>query len=318
METVTGMRLFARVVESGNFSEAGRRLGLAPSSISRQINALEDALGARLMNRTTRKLSLTEAGQLYYQHAARILADIEEANMAVSELEAAPRGVLRLNVPVVFGRLHIAPALPDFLERNPAVTIDLTMTDNVVDVVEEGADLAIRIAELKDSTLIARRLAPSRRLICASPAYLDRHGRPQSPQDVASHNCLTYKFSPGQSQVWRLRGADDGLHEIRVKGNLQSNNSEALYAAAKAGLGLAMLTTWTIAEDVRSGTLEVVLPDYEASPTDLNAAIYAVYPHNRHLSAKVRAFIDFMVERFGKPGYWQGLCPDGSAHRLQA
>jgi len=305
METLTGMRLFARVVEAGSFSEAGRRLGLAPSSISRQISTLEDTLGARLMNRTTRKLNLTEAGQLYYQHVSRILADIEEANLAISQLERAPRGTLRLNVPVVFGRLHIAPALPAFLARYPEVTIDLTMTDNFVDLVEEGADLAIRIADLKDSSLIARKLAPSRRVICASPAYFERWGMPEKPEDLTRHNCLTYKFTPGSRQVWRLKGPDR-VCEVKVSGNLQSNNAEALYAAAREGLGLCMLATWNVGEDIRRGALRTIFPEFEVSPTDLDISVYAVYPQNRHLSAKVRAFVDFLVERFRSPVYWEG------------
>jgi len=305
METLTGMRLFARVVEAGSFSEAGRRLGLAPSSISRQISTLEDTLGARLMNRTTRKLNLTEAGQLYYQHVSRILADIEEANLAISQLERAPRGTLRLNVPVVFGRLHIAPALPAFLARYPEVTIDLTMTDNFVDLVEEGADLAIRIADLKDSSLIARKLAPSRRVICASPAYFERWGMPEKPEDLTRHNCLTYKFTPGSQQVWRLKGPDR-VCEVKVSGNLQSNNAEALYAAAREGLGLCMLATWNVGEDIRRGALRTIFPEFEVSPTDLDISVYAVYPQNRHLSAKVRAFVDFLVERFRSPVYWEG------------
>jgi DNA-binding transcriptional LysR family regulator len=302
METFAGMRMFTEVVDSGSFSAAGRRLGLAASSVARAIGALENQLGVRLLNRTTRKLGLTEAGRLYHERSRRILAEVEEARLSVTQLEAAPRGTLRLNVPVVFGRLHIAPALPDFLALHPALRVDLAMTDAFVDLVEEGVDLAIRIGELEDSSLIARRLAPNRRVLCASPAYLERHGIPTSPDELSEHNCLMYKQQ--NRSVWRLRD-DSRIHEIRVSGSLLANNADVLHTAALGGVGLTLLPIWLVGRDIQRGALKIVLADYQVSPGALDTNIYAVFPHSRHLSAKVRAFIDFMRERIGPQPYWE-------------
>jgi DNA-binding transcriptional LysR family regulator len=302
METFAGMRMFAEVVDSGSFSAAGRRLGLAASSVARAIGALENQLGVRLLNRTTRKLGLTEAGRLYHERSRRILAEVEEARLSVTQLEAVPRGTLRLNVPVVFGRLHIAPALPDFLALHPALRVDLAMTDAFVDLVEEGVDLAIRIGELEDSSLIARRLAPNRRVLCASPAYLERHGIPTSPDELPEHNCLMYKQQ--NRSVWRLRD-DARIHEIRVSGSLLANNADVLHTAALGGVGLTVLPIWLVGRDIQRGALKIVLADYQVSPGALDTNIYAVFPHSRHLSAKVRAFIDFLRERIGPQPYWE-------------
>jgi len=304
MDSFTGLQLFTRTVEAGSFSAAGRELGLVPSSVSRQIGALEDALGARLLHRTTRRLSLTEAGRLYYERAVRILADIEEANLAVTNLESAPRGTLRINAPIAFGTLHVAPAIPEFLARYPGVQVDLTLTDNFVDLVAEGADVAVRVGELTDSSLIARRLAPNRRIICASPAYLERYGRPSRPEDLRRHNCLIYTRSQ-RNVVWNLGAPDGRVTEARVSGSYQTNNTQAVHAAVIGGLGLALLSTWLVGRDLQAGKLVGVLTDYLVSPNALDTAIHAVYPHSRHLSPKVRAFVDFMVERFGPRPYWE-------------
>jgi DNA-binding transcriptional LysR family regulator len=294
------MDLFVDVVAAGSFSEAGRRRGLAASSITRSINALEDELGARLLNRTTRKLSLTEAGRLYHERSRRILADVEDAKLSVTQLEAAPRGTLRLNVPVGFGALHVAPALPEFLARYPALQIDLDMTDAFIDLVEQGVDLAVRIGELEDSSLIARRLARNHRVICASPAYLRAAGVPREPVDLRGHNCLIYKRQQNRA-VWRLRNAH-GTAEIDVGGTLRTNNSDALHAATLGGLGLAILPTWMVGPDIQRGALEIVFADYQ--PADLDASIYAVFSYHRYLSPKVRAMVDFLVERFGQRPDW--------------
>jgi DNA-binding transcriptional LysR family regulator len=302
MDALSSMDLFVDVVAAGSFSEAGRRRGLAASSVARSISALEDGLGARLLNRSTRKLSLTEAGRLYHERSRRILAEVEDARLSVTQLEAAPRGILRLNVPVVFGRLHVAPALPDFLARHPAVQIDLSMTDAFIDLVEEGVDLAVRIGELEDSSLIARRLAPNRRVICASPGYLQRAGAPQAPKDLRAHNCLIYKRQASRA-TWRLRDRA-GTVEVEVAGTLRANNADALHAAALGGLGLAILPTWMVGPDIQRGALEIVFADYEVSPGALDTSIYAVFPYNRHLSPKVRALVDFFVERFGERRDW--------------
>lgn len=233
METLAAMRLFTRVMETESFSEAARQLGLAPSSVSRQIGGLEDELGVRLLNRTTRKLSATEAGLIYYQRVVGILDDAEAARYAVSDLEATPKGTLRVTVPISFGRFHVATALPEFFARYPSVQVDMSASDNIVDLIAEGFDLAIRTGNLKDSNLIARRLAPVRLVICASPSYLERNGVPQSPADLADHNCMTFEYH-ASGKFWRFDGPG-GAVKIQLSGNLHTDNGEILHAAGAGG-----------------------------------------------------------------------------------
>ncbi len=298
------MTLLVEAVDGGSFSEAARRLGMAPSSVARGIGALEDELGVRLLNRTTRSLNLTEAGRLYHVRARRILADVDEAKLSVTQLEAEPRGTLRLNAPSAFGRAQIAPILPGFLSTYPELLIDLSMTDAFIDPVEEGVDLVIRVGELKDSSLIARKLAPNRRVVCASPAYFAEHGRPKVPKDLCSHNCLIYKRSNDQV-IWHMRGPRGTTHDVPVSGGFQTNNTEALRAVLLGGLGVAILPTWFVGHDVREGRLEMVFDDYTVSPTALDTNIYAVFPYNRYLSPKVRAFVDALLERFNPTPPWE-------------
>lgn len=304
MDTLTGMRLFAEVVDAGSFSEAGRRLGLAASSVSRQVNGLEDALNARLLNRSTRSLSLTHAGEIYYERVRRILSEVAETNAAVAQLEASPRGLLRVNAPVVFGRRHIAPHISQFIERYPDVTLDLTLTDHFVDVIESGADVVVRVGGLSDSSLIARRLAPNRRVLVATQDYLDRFGQPETPEALTEHRCLIYKLHVSLAE-WVIRDEAGTIFNVKVSGPLTANNAEALHAAALDGLGIALLPTWTVGADVRSGRMIRLLPGYEAGLTSEETAIHAIYPHARHLSAKVRAFVDFLVEKYRPTPYWE-------------
>jgi DNA-binding transcriptional LysR family regulator len=304
MDTLTGMRLFAEVVDAGSFSEAGRRLGLAASSVSRQVNGLEDALKARLLNRSTRSLSLTHAGEIYYERVRRILSEVAETNAAVAQLEASPRGLLRLNASVVFGRRHIAPHLAEFCARYPDVSIDLTMTDHFVDVIESGADVVIRVGGLSDSSLIARRLAPNRRVLVASQDYIDRQGAPETPEALGEHRCLVYKHKVSMAE-WHIRDAAGDVTRVKVSGPLTANNAEALHSAARDGLGIALLPSWTVGRDVRNGHLIRLLPGHEADLSSEETAIHAIYPHARHLSAKVRAFVDFLVEKFKPVPYWE-------------
>ena len=302
MDSVAGMRIFARVVEAGSFSAAGRQLGAAPSSVSRQIGDLEDEIGARLFHRTTRKLSLTEAGRIYYQRAARILVDVDEAKLAVARIDGAASGILRLTLPSSVGRLHIVPALPAFQGLCPAVQVVLSMTDRVVDLVEEGFDLAIRVGRQRDSSLIARKIGSGRRYVSASPLYLEKAGVPKVPADLGDHNCLTFRSHPG-SNLWKFKGPG-GSSEVRVSGSLFADNGEALCAAAVAGLGLILVPEWLTGIEIKRGRLCEVLTAFraisEATP------LYAVYPHQRHLPPKVRAFIDFLVERFSTQAGWSG------------
>ena len=304
MDTFTGMRLFAEVVDAGSFSAAGRRLGLAASSVSRQVNSLEDTLNARLLNRSTRSLSLTHAGEIYYERVRRILSEVIETNAAVSQLEATPKGSLRVNAPVVFGRRHIAPHLTEFFARYPEVSIDLTLTDHFVDVIESGADVVVRVGGLSDSSLIARRLAPNRRVLVAAPAYIERCGVPETPEALTEHACLIYKFNVSMAE-WHIRTSDGGVTKVKVQGPLTANNAEALHSAARDGLGIALLPTWTVGRDIISGALVRLLPGHEADIRGHETAIHAIYPHARHLSAKVRAFVDFLVGKYRPTPYWE-------------
>ena len=299
MDRLAAIEAFVRVAESGSFSQAAERLRSSKSVVSRQISALEAELGARLLHRTTRALTLTEAGRSYFERATRVLADLAEANASVGQLQAAPRGRLRVNAPMSFGFLHLAPAVPDFLNRYPDVALELTMNDRFVDLVEEGFDVAVRIGKLDDSSLVARKLAPMRRAVCAAPAYLEKRGVPASPDDLKAHECLCYS-NLGLSQEWRFVRPDGAPWPVDVHGRLHANNGDALRAAALRGFGLAVLPSFLVGRDFQSGALVSVLERF--MPQD--SAAYAVYPHARHLSPKVRAFVDFLAERFGPDPYW--------------
>lgn len=297
MDHLTGMAVFAKVVETGTFTGAAQAMGLSKGAVSKQIAKLEDRLGARLLNRTTRRSSLTEVGAAFYERCRRIVAEAEEAELAVTRLHAEPRGTLRVNLPMSFGILHMAGALPDFMAAYPEISLDVTLDDRVVNVVDEGFDVVIRITELPDSSLIARRVAPFRIATCAAPAYWDAHGRPKHPDDLRNHACLLYSYLSNLNE-WRYRGPD-GPFSVRVDGPMRGNNGELLRAAAVAGLGVVRSPTFIVGCELVSGRLEQVLTEYE----DDDRGIYAVYPHNRHLSAKVRAFVDFMARRFADPDW---------------
>ena len=299
MDRLAAIEAFVRVAECGSFSKAAERLHSSKSVVSRQVGALEAELGARLLHRTTRALTLTEAGRSYFEQAVRILADLAEANASVGQLQAAPRGRLRVSAPMSFGFLHLAPAVPDFLDRFPDVEIELAMNDRYVDLVDEGFDMAVRIGKLEDSSLVARKLAPARRTICAAPAYVQRRGIPASPDDLKAHECLCYS-NVGLSQEWRFARSDGRPWPVEVRGRLHANNGDALRAAALRGFGLAVLPSFLVGRDFQSGALVSVLDAFMAQ----DSAVYAVYPQARHLSPKVRAFVDFLAERFGPEPYW--------------
>ncbi len=298
LDNLAAMAVFARVVEDRSFTRAAGALGCSKSAVSKAVSQLEDRLGARLLNRTTRRLALTEAGTAYYERAARILAEAAEADSAVSALQDEPRGTLRVNAPMTFGQRHLAPAIGAFLKHYPELRLDITLTDRFVDLIGEGYDVAVRIAALPDSSLIAAKLAPNRRVVCASPGYLARAGTPHHPQDLRKHNCFGYTYQvTGDS--WRFMGPR-GPTTVRVTGTLTANNGEILKAAMREGLGLAPVPTFSVADELKSGELVIVLPDY----IDAETSVYAVYPQSRHLSAKVRAFVDFLRQRFGPEPYW--------------
>jgi DNA-binding transcriptional LysR family regulator len=300
MDWQSEMGVFVRVVEDESFSSAARNMKLTPSAVSKLIGRLEDRLGARLLNRTTRRLSLTEEGHAFYQRCVPILSAIEEAERAVTELHSEPRGLLKINASTAFGQYHIEHLIPDFLALYPDLRIQLTLSDSLVNLVEEEVDVAIRIADMPDSSLIARKLAPARRMVTASPAYLEKFGTPQTPDDLVDHNCLTLSFETSLNQ-WEFKG-EGGPRRIRVSGNFETNNATALHSAALDGLGLMRTANFIAMSDIRRGALVPVLEDYE---TEGNANIYAVYPHNRHLSPKVRAFIDLLTDTFTPVPPWE-------------
>jgi len=304
MDNVKAMRLFLTVVQTGSLSGAGRQSGLSPASVSRQITALEDDLGVRLLNRTSRRLSLTEAGQVYLEHAERLLQDIDELRDAVSQMAVKPRGTLRIQSRISLGTQHVAPLIPTFLALYPDLKIDLWLTDNDLDLTEHGIDLAIRTGNLSDSTLIGRRLASSPRVICASPEYWAEHGKPATPEALMDHNCLTYRFEFGTAAaLWQFRIDTGQSINIQVAGNFQTNNGEALRVATLSGLGVAMLPAWSVKNHLKAGSLERVLSDYETTVSDLDFGIYAVYLSRRNLSAKTRLFVDHLVTEFSKQGW---------------
>lgn len=298
-DSLSTMEVFVRVAREGSFSAAARSLGLTPSAVSKQVSRLEDRLGARLIARTTRQLALTEEGRAFHERAARILADVSEAEQAVSQMRGEVRGTLRVNLPVAFGRLHVAPLITDFLTEHPNLTMEVVHNDRYVDLIEEGVDLAVRIGELRDSSLIARRLAPNRRIICGAPAYLERRGTPKRPADLKHHNCLVYTYRASRND-WQTRGPDGEAETVQVSGNLEANNAEALQAAILDGLGLGLLPLWLVGGDLKAGRLLDALPGYHMP----DSAIYAVYPPGRHLSPKVRRFVDFLAERYADRSAW--------------
>lgn len=298
MDRLTSMEIFARVAEADSFSAVARRLGLSKSAVSKHVMALENRLGARLLNRTTRRLSLTEAGAAYHERCMRIVADVEEAELLVTRLHSDPRGRLKVNAPMSFGQIHLAPAIPDFLALYPHVRVEMTLNDRIVELIDEGFDLAVRIGRLEDSSLIARLIARSPGVVCGAPGYFRRHGVPATPGDLSRHNCLIYSYA-SSGDTWQFTGPD-GDESVRVNGNFWANNGDALRAAALRGLGVLMAPRFIVGEDLRSRALEAVLGDYGT----LDPSIYAVYPHNRHVSAKLRVFVDFLVKRFGSNSHW--------------
>lgn len=291
------LKLFVRLAATNNISLAGQELGLSPAVSSAHISKLEQALGVRLVHRTTRKVSLTEEGVAFLPHAEEVLSTVETARASVGVGSTTPSGTLRVTAPASFGRLHIVPALKGFLTQYPEVTIDFRFSDNIVDLVEGGFDVAIRDAELKDSTLIARKLATDRRIVCASPEYLSKFGVPETPGALSSHQCVQLVGLESWTFV-----TSQGKETIKTKGVLRTDNGDAMRDACIDGLGLAINSTWSVYKQLKEGTLVQVLEDY---PLDSDVAIWVVYPSSRLLAPKVRAFIDYFTEFYGSPPYWE-------------
>jgi DNA-binding transcriptional LysR family regulator len=297
MDRFAAMQIFARVVEHGSFAKAAERLEVSTSACSRRVADLEAHLDVRLLNRTTRRLSLTESGQAFYERCVQVLADLEEAEQAAAMSAARPRGTLKLSCGISFGVRHVARLVGAFVARHPEVRFDVQLSDRFVDLVEEGFDLAIRIGESPTQNLIARKLGETRLVPCAAPVYLREHGAPGTPVDLERHACLTYEYLP-QRGTWRFQDPAGGDHTVRVTGPVHANNGDMLAAAAVEGIGIAMEPDFIVDADVAAGRLVRVLADYVPAPTN----VYAVYPSRRHLSAKVRAFVDFLAERFTAGG----------------
>jgi DNA-binding transcriptional LysR family regulator len=298
MDKLQAMHLFTRVVDTGSFTAAAEQMSISRALASKLIQGLEDTLGVRLLNRTTRRLSLTEPGQNYYQRVSDVLSRLAEAEAEATELQVDPRGRLRISAPVPFSTAHLAPALAEFQKQHPRVELELNLNDRRVDLVEEGFDLAIRISQLTDSSMMARKIAPCRMVAVASPAYLAAIGAPEVPGDLARHECLRYTLTPN-SEAWEFE-RDGTTTQVPAHSRLATNNGDFIAAAACASMGIARLPTFIVAEQIRDGRLTRILPQWVLPPL----AVYAVYPNTRTLPAKTRRLIDFLVERFGSEPYW--------------
>lgn len=294
MDRAAEMTAFVRSVDSGGFSAAARELGLTPSALSKLVTRLEDRLGARLLQRTTRRLQLTPEGEAFYTRSRRILAEMDEAEAEVLQAGVLPKGLLRLHCGSAFGMHQLAPAIPLFLERHPGVTLDITINDQPVSGLEEGVDLAIRIGALDESSMVARRICNLERVICAAPAYLEKHGTPRTPDELQQHNCLWITSLPVLRR-WPF-DTDDGIRVVHIDGNVVANNAETVLQLTVAGVGITRLTDVIVGDAIRRGELVPILSDWHhVEPVPL----YATYPSGRHLSPKIRAMVDFLVEQFG-------------------
>ncbi len=293
MNNASNIQLFVRVVEEGSFSAAARQLGQTPSSVSKQISQLEEELNARLFHRTTRKQSLTEAGEIYYQHARQIVTDVREAKLAVSNLTQAPSGSLYITAEPDLAQTYLAPILAEFLEKHPEVNIRISMSAARIDILEKGIDLAIRMGHLEDSSLIARKIAISQSVICASPTYLKTNGTPKHPEDLANHNCLSFRTAPGKKE-WNFTKEASEIN-VPIKGRVNVSSLVFLRTLLLEHIGIAMMPTWIIKDELKKKQLIPLLTDYPLNPP--NTPITAIFANNRHLAPKVRVFIDFLSEK---------------------
>ncbi len=297
------MQAFVAVVEAGSFTAAASRLKTSKSGISRRVSALEERLGVQLLRRTTRRLNLTETGQSFYAHSARILADLDEAESAVLQQHGELQGTLRVALPLSFGVRHMCEPVAGFHRRHPRVTFEIDLNDRRIDLLEEGVDLALRIGRLADSSLIARRLFEARTVVCASPAYLDEHGTPETPAELHDHACLVYR-NLAEPTKWVCRDGDGARLRVDVSAAMAASSGDFLCAAAIQGLGIAMQPTFIAGDAISRGELVPVLTDYEWPVTPA----YAVYPPTRHLSYRVREFIDYLARYFSGPLPWDSGC----------
>jgi len=300
MENLADIAVFVRVVERGSFTLAAEDLELSRAVVSKYLSRLEERLAVRLLNRTTRRLSLTEAGAALFEASRGAIERIEEAEAAVARFQKAPRGRLRVSAPMSFGILHLGEAVADFARAHPAITLDMRLDDRYVNLIEEGFDLAIRIGTLTDSSLVARRLAATRTVACASPGYLAEHGTPEAPEDLAAHECLVYSYS-ATANVWRFTAPDGREIPVALTGTFRINNGIVLAEAAAAGHGILLTPSFYVAPQLREGRLKRILAGYRLP----ELPIHAVYPERAKVPPKVRVFIDFLAARFGRKPDWE-------------
>ena len=292
MDNLGGILAFVRAAEARSFTKAAQQLGMSPSGVSKAISRLEDQFKVRLLHRTSRSVTMTPEGTAFYERCRQIVADLEDAELLLSRAREVPRGILRATLPLSVGRLHLARVIPEFAQRHPEITVEASLTDRMVDLIEEGYDVAVRMGKPPDSRLIARQLAVGTLTTCASPAYLKRHGTPRKPEDLAGHNCIRFVVpSTGRAQEWKFQRGGKRF-SIPVSGNLTVDHAEALVQAAMAGTALIQISSYVTAPAIRDGALKTVLSAFQVD----SPAIWVMYPHNRHLTPRVRAFVDFLVE----------------------
>jgi DNA-binding transcriptional LysR family regulator len=302
MDRFAALQGFVVVAEHGGFAPAARRIGVAPSSLTRQVDTLEERLGVRLFNRSTRTVTLTAAGARYLEDARRILDELETAERSVADEGVRPRGALRVSAPVAFARLHIAPLLASFLRRYPDLSVEIVATDSIVDLAEGNVDVAVRLGALPMSSLVARKLAPHVRVACGSPDYFGERGTPAVPSDLSEHNCLVFDYQAGPDE-WRFR-KEDSEERVRVSGTLKARGSEILREVAIGGAGIILMPTWLVGADIAAGRLVRILADWTAGRTAGEDVISAVYLPNRRGSVKVRCFVDMLANAIGNPPTW--------------
>ena len=303
MDTLQSLRLFSEVGRRGSFSAAARAAGLSTGSVSRHVMALETSMGVQLVNRNTRRCSLTDAGQFLFQRLQLIFEDLQHATELVRSLQTSPQGLLRVHARVALGTACIAPALPEFLGQHPELQVRLSLTnDNALDLIRHEIDVDLRTGSMPDSALICRKLCSSRRLLVAAPAYVDRHGAPAAPSDLGAHNCLLYRIE-NEPCVWRFRDPAGVTTELFPRGTLESDSGAALMAATYEGVGISQMTDWAVAADIRNGRLVRLLPDHQVTINTFDHGVFALYTPSRHSSLKVRVFIDFLLRVFKSTRY---------------
>ncbi len=305
MTSIADLEIFARVVTAGSMSAAGRELDLSPAVVSKRISHLETRLGTRLFHRTTRQLQLTETGRGFYERVVQILATVQEAEAFVSSGHERAGGSLKITAPTGFSRMHIAPYLGKFQKEYPDLSIEIIATDSIVDIVREGIDVAIRLSELDNLSMVAKKLAPCRRLFCATPDYLKENGTPKTLADLSKHKIIIEN-----NTVWRLQGPE-GATSLKLSGEIKTNSGDVVHHAALAGCGIALRSTWEVRDDLQSKKLVHILPQYREAP---GVAVYAIYPDKQYVPTRLRVFVDFLADIYGPTPYWdEGLDLDSQA-----